>query len=249
MIFSLQNIVDGTSVLQKRQPSKSTLSLPTQRALRQRQEKGFPRHTEGEFGALPRIDPSTEREDGYYPPVYKKFVSLLMVNGDRSKASIILARALVDYRQALSKERRIVPVILSHNSPIRRKGESSQERKGEASSLSTKESLLFGGGTSKLLMEAINNVKPSLEVRRVRIAATTYTVPAVIQKGRQDTLAIRWLLEGAKRRRKRGGLSFSQSLTQELVDAYNKQGHALQRRDQLHALAESNRAYVRYRWW
>ena len=149
----------------------------------------------------------------------------------------------------------MVLTLPASNSHIGRKGipfkegERNQESGNEIFPISRKQSPFFGEETLELLLEAINNVKPSLEVRRVRIAATTYTVPAVIQKGRQDTLAIRWLLEGAKRRRKRGGLSFSQSLTQELVDAYNKQGHALQKRDQLHALAESNRAYVRYRWW
>ena len=243
MNLPIENIVSGAILLQKkRQSPETTLPLPAQRILCQWQKKQ-------------KIDLSLETKNDYYPPLYRRFVSLLMVNGDRSKASTMLAKALVDYRQALLKGRRMVPIIPASSSPIGKKGvplkggERSRESENETSPSSRKQSLLLGGGTLGLLMEAINNVKPSLEVRRVRIAATTYTVPAVIQKGRQDTLAIRWLLEGAKRRRKRGSLSFSQSLTQELVDAFNKQGHALQKRDQLHALAESNRAYVRYRWW
>jgi ribosomal protein S7 len=102
---------------------------------------------------------------------------------------------------------------------------------------------------NQLVVQAIDNVKPNLEVRKVRIAGTTYLVPAIIPKKRQQTLAIKWLVESARSRKRGTNGSFAESLANELIDAFMKQGQARQKRDDLHKLAEVNRAYTRYRWW
>jgi small subunit ribosomal protein S7 len=118
-----------------------------------------------------------------------------------------------------------------------------------------------GDGIS-YLMKAIDNVKPILEVKKVRIAGSTQLVPSVISKNRQETLAIRWILEAAmiQKRRKGSTKVFSrkrqnrtqrldQCLAAEIVDAYNKTGTVRKKRDELHKLAEANRGFSHYRWW
>jgi small subunit ribosomal protein S7 len=100
-----------------------------------------------------------------------------------------------------------------------------------------------------IIFQAIENVKPYIEVRKVRIAGKTYQVPAIIAKNKQQTLAIRWIIECARKRKKVSKQSFSQCLANELLESFKKQGQARQKRDELHKIAESNRAYVRYRWW
>nr|YP_006073023.1 ribosomal protein S7 [Nitella hyalina]AEH42838.1 ribosomal protein S7 [Nitella hyalina] len=100
-------------------------------------------------------------------------------------------------------------------------------------------------------VNAIENVKPILEVRKVRISGTTQLVPSIIPKSRQETLALRWILEGAlwRRRLTKKNISLDQCLSAEIQDASKKQGFARKKRDDLHKLAESNRSFSHYRWW
>lgn len=99
------------------------------------------------------------------------------------------------------------------------------------------------------LSQAVENVTPSLEVRKVRVAGTTYLVPAILSKRRKETTAIGWIIESAKKRQNNSKFGFSECLADEIIDAYKKQGPARQKRDELHRLAEANRGYLRYRWW
>ena len=99
------------------------------------------------------------------------------------------------------------------------------------------------------VLKAIENVKPSLEVKKVRVAGSTYLVPAILPKKKQETLAMRWIIDAARKRKKNSQLSFSQCLAEEIYEASKRQGYAYQKRDELHRLAEINRAYIRYRWW
>lgn len=101
----------------------------------------------------------------------------------------------------------------------------------------------------EIMEQAIRNCMPSLEVRKVRVAGTTYLVPAMIPKKKQETLAIRWIIEAAKKKKKTSKLSFAQCLSEEIYEAFSKQGYARTKRNELHRLAEANRAYIRYRWW
>lgn len=101
----------------------------------------------------------------------------------------------------------------------------------------------------KILQQAVENIKPSVEIRKVRIAASTYQVPSTTPKKRQETLAIRWIIMSAQKTKENTKYPFAECLAQELVDAFLKQGQSRQRRDQLHGTAEMNRAFVRYKWW
>ena len=99
------------------------------------------------------------------------------------------------------------------------------------------------------LEQALINVEPSLEVRKKKIAGITRQIPSTLSKSRGQGLAIRWIVESARGRRQKEGKRFSECLAEELVSAYHKKGEPRQKRDALHKLAESNRSFLRYRWW
>ncbi|MFZ2607148.1 MAG: 30S ribosomal protein S7 [Candidatus Microthrix parvicella] len=95
------------------------------------------------------------------------------------------------------------------------------------------------------LKRAIENVKPALEVRSRRVGGATYQVPVEVSPRRSNTLAIRWLVGYARQRRER---SMADRLANELLDASNGIGASVKRRDDLHKMAESNKAFAPYRW-
>jgi small subunit ribosomal protein S7 len=108
-----------------------------------------------------------------------------------------------------------------------------------------KESIL---NVFSIMENAIINVSPFLEVRKVRVSGKTRQIPSMIQKNRQQTLAIRWLIEAAKKRKKKTS-AFSECLAAEFLGAVEKQGGARQKRNEFHKIAYSNRTFLRYRWW
>jgi small subunit ribosomal protein S7 len=122
----------------------------------------------------------------------------------------------------------------------------------------------------RFLMKAIDNVKPVLEVTKMRLAGSTQFVPKIIPQNRQQSLAIRWLIDAAQKRKRRnrpsthtightqsdvaisvksGVPDLSHFLVLELIDAFNQVGSVQQKRDELHQLAEANRGFSHYRWW
>jgi small subunit ribosomal protein S7 len=92
---------------------------------------------------------------------------------------------------------------------------------------------------------ALDNVKPSLEVRSRRVGGATYQVPVEVRTERRQALAIRWLIENA---RKRGESTMIDRLSGELLDASNNRGNAVKKREDTHRMAEANRAFSHYRW-
>lgn len=103
--------------------------------------------------------------------------------------------------------------------------------------------------TSEMIERAINNVSPFLEVRKVRTSRNSKQVPSMIQKNRQETLAIRWIIEAAQQRQKKSSQNFSKCLAIEFLEAYSKRGIARQKRNEMHKVAYVNRAHLRSRWW
>lgn len=93
--------------------------------------------------------------------------------------------------------------------------------------------------------EAIDNVKPELEVKSRRVGGATYQVPMEVRSERQVTLAMRWLINAA---RARSGKSMAEKLTNELVDAVNNTGAAVRKKEEMHRMAEGNKAFAHYRW-
>ena len=93
--------------------------------------------------------------------------------------------------------------------------------------------------------EALNNVAPQIEVRSRRVGGATYQVPVEVRPDRRRALAIRWLVNAA---RKRGENTMTEKLAAELLDAANNRGTAVKKREDTHKMAEANRAFSHYRW-
>ena len=93
--------------------------------------------------------------------------------------------------------------------------------------------------------EALDNVKPNLEVKSRRVGGATYQVPQEVKSKRSQTLALRWLLEASRKRKNK---SMSDKLLNELMDAAQKKGLAIKKREDTHKMAESNKAFAHYRW-
>src|SRR5512134_1616299 len=92
---------------------------------------------------------------------------------------------------------------------------------------------------------AVDNVKPPLEVRSRRVGGATYQVPVEVRPRRATTLAIRWIVDFSRDRRER---TMSERLANELLDAANGTGASVKRKDDMHKMAESNKAFAHYRW-
>jgi len=97
----------------------------------------------------------------------------------------------------------------------------------------------------QILKKAIDNIKPLLEVRSRRVGGSTYQVPVEVIPRRGNTLAIRWLVTSARKRRER---SMSERLAGEILDASGGTGAAVKRREDQHKMAEANKAFAHYRW-
>lgn len=95
------------------------------------------------------------------------------------------------------------------------------------------------------LKRAVDNVRPQLEVKSRRVGGATYQVPVEVKPRRASTLAMRWLVDYARDRRER---TMSERLANELLDASNGVGAAIKRREDIHKMAESNKAFAHYRW-
>ncbi|MGD8787341.1 MAG: 30S ribosomal protein S7 [Phycisphaerales bacterium] len=93
--------------------------------------------------------------------------------------------------------------------------------------------------------KAINNVKPMIEVRSKRIGGASYQVPMQISSKRQQSLAFRWILASARGKK---GKPMSERLASELIDAYNEHGGAMTTRENVHRMAEANKAFAHFAW-
>ncbi len=95
------------------------------------------------------------------------------------------------------------------------------------------------------LKRAIDNIRPSVEVRSRRVGGSSYQVPVEVRPRRANTLAVRWLVEFARKRREN---TMTERLANEILDASDNTGAAVKRRDDIHKMAESNKAFAHYRW-
>jgi small subunit ribosomal protein S7 len=102
-----------------------------------------------------------------------------------------------------------------------------------------------GGEPIAVLKRAVDNVRPQLEVRSRRVGGATYQVPVEVRPRRANTLAVRWLVNNARKRRER---SMAQRLANEVLDASNAVGASVKQREDLQKMADSNKAFAHYRW-
>jgi small subunit ribosomal protein S7 len=97
----------------------------------------------------------------------------------------------------------------------------------------------------KIFKKAVDNVKPVLEVKTRRVGGANYQVPVEVNRNRQTSLSLRWIIGYA---RERGEKSMTERLAAELLDAANNRGGAIKKRDDTHRMAEANKAFAHYRW-
>jgi small subunit ribosomal protein S7 len=93
--------------------------------------------------------------------------------------------------------------------------------------------------------EAINNIRPTIEVKSRRVGGATYQVPVEVNAKRSQTLALRWLIEASRKRKDK---KMSDKIFYEIYDAYQNKGSAIKKKDDTHKMAESNKAFAHFRW-
>ncbi|MQY59583.1 MAG: 30S ribosomal protein S7 [Clostridia bacterium] len=97
----------------------------------------------------------------------------------------------------------------------------------------------------EVFQQALENVKPVLEVRSRRVGGATYQIPVEVRPGRREALAFRWILQFARQRK---GKSMREKLAEEIIMAFRKEGLAIKKKEDTHRMAEANRAFAHYRW-
>ncbi|MBI5158296.1 MAG: 30S ribosomal protein S7 [Acidimicrobiia bacterium] len=95
------------------------------------------------------------------------------------------------------------------------------------------------------LKKAVDNVRPAVEVRSRRVGGSAYQVPVEVRPRRSSTLAVRWIVDFARKRREK---DMAERLANEILDASTRQGAAFKRKEDVHKMAESNKAFAHYRW-
>jgi len=103
----------------------------------------------------------------------------------------------------------------------------------------------IGGDPLESLLKAIENIKPRVEVKSRRVGGATYQVPTEIKGDRQLALALRWLVSSSKGRR---GMPMRKAIAAELLDAYNEQGNCVRKKEDVHKMAQANKAFAHYAW-
>jgi len=103
----------------------------------------------------------------------------------------------------------------------------------------------LGEDPLKVFHKAVENVKPVMEVRPRRVGGATYQVPMEVNERRQIHLALKWIVDAARARSERGMVN---KLANELIDAYNERGGAFKKKEEVHRMAEANKAFAHYRW-
>ena len=169
-------------------------------------------------------------------PVYKskpvaKFINSMMWKGKKSVAQGILYDAMDIIRRS--------SVVV--DSRIEARSSSSDKR---ASSPASKDERR-AANEMEVFETAVNNVKPLLEVRSKRIGGASYQVPMQVSSKRQQSLAFRWIIQSARSKK---GKPMCSALADELIDAYNGHGGAMTTRENIHRMAEANKAFAHFAW-
>lgn len=99
-----------------------------------------------------------------------------------------------------------------------------------------------------IFLEAVENVKPQMEVKARRIGGAAYQIPSPVRIERKESLALRWLIAASRARANKEYHSFAEKLAAEIIDAYNQTGAAIKKRTDVHRMAEANRAFAHFKW-
>jgi len=155
-------------------------------------------------------------------------------------------------RRSRTFKREIIPdpvhkdiVIAKFINRIMERGQKSTAQKLFYGALDELNGKVQGEDSLVVMRKALENVKPSIEVRSRRVGGATYQVPVDVRPTRRLALAMRWLVDFS---RKRGEKDFAKKLAGELLDAYHNRGNAIKKKEDVHKMAESNKAFAHYNW-
>src|ERR1700689_4873519 len=137
------------------------------------------------------------------------------------------------------------PLVTHLINTIMRRGKKTIAQKIVYSAFEKVSEKLEKGDPVDLLMGAMENARPKLEVKSRRVGGATYQVPIEISFERQESLAIRWIVDAAGSRK---GVTLKEALAAEIVDAYNNTGTVVKKREDVHRMAQANRAFAHLRW-
>lgn len=157
--------------------------------------------------------------------VLSKFMNNLMLDGKKSVAESIVYGAL----EIMEKKA----------------GNDNKSSEGEGSSEGSGDGMMFKSKGLRVFHDALKNVRPKLEVRSRRVGGATYQVPMEVRADRAMALAMRWIIDSA---RKRSENTMVERLAGELLDAANERGNAVKKRDDTHKMADANKAFAHFRW-
>ncbi len=166
----------------------------------------------------------------YNSKLVSKFINSLMWDGEKSVAQKVFYDAMDIISQRM-KGADFAKVAVSQQ-------EGSKERPPKEDKREPVDSL-------EVFETAVNNVKPVLEVRSKRIGGASYQVPMQVRPQRQQSLAFRWIIQSARSKK---GKSMCERLASELIDAYNGHGGAMTTRENVHRMAEANKAFAHFAW-
>lgn len=160
----------------------------------------------------------------YHSELLAKFINVLMVSGKKSTAEKIVYGALSVMEERLKK--------------LKKSDETDESGGGEGTDSAV-------GKILRYFSEALDNVKPSVEVRSRRVGGATYQVPVEIRNDRSVALGMRWIVKAARTRGEKGMML---RLAGELIDAFERKGSAVKKREDTHKMAKANQAYAHFRW-
>ncbi|MCP0913806.1 MULTISPECIES: 30S ribosomal protein S7 [Legionella] len=156
----------------------------------------------------------------YHSELLAKFINVLMISGKKSTAEKIIYGALSILEERLKKVKK------------------SDEDEGDAGSSSAT-------GVLRYFEQALDNVRPTVEVRSRRVGGATYQVPVEVRLDRSIALGMRWIVQAARSRGEKGMML---RLAGELLDAFESKGSAVKKREETHRMAKANQAFAHFRW-
>ena len=157
----------------------------------------------------------------HHSELLAKFINVLMVSGKKSTAEKIIYRALDVMEERVKKMKK------------------SDDESGDTSSGSV------GAVVMRYFEQALDNVRPTVEVRSRRVGGATYQVPVEVRTDRSVALGMRWIVQAARSRGEKGMML---RLAGELIDAFESKGSAVKKREETHKMAKANQAFAHFRW-
>jgi small subunit ribosomal protein S7 len=166
-----------------------------------------------------------------------RFINVVMRAGKRSIAERIVYTALDEVSKRLKKGK--------HAGHHGKKGEGEEGAEGSSSSTGGKSGVAFHKEALEIFEKALNNIRPTVEVKSRRVGGATYQVPVEVNTDRGIALAMRWIVKASK---DRGEKTMTLRLAAEMLDAHEGRGASVKTRDDMHRMAKANQAFAHYRW-